>query len=135
MSLAYRPRQSARILADVRHTPAAGSPRDVHAILDLRWATGTGTLLGIYQRSPNGTFATHPVYPGDILNFLVPILNTSTGQVTTATQGTSLVVPAAGVSALLIYQALLPPGPVDLDIFVEDYSENLGYDWVTLTVP
>lgn len=120
----------------VRHVAngGAGPSRDVYAILDLRWATGTGVLLGLYQSTPQGALASIPVYPGDWVNFLFPILNKTTGVVTYAFQPVSLVVPAGGVGNLAIYQAPMPAGPVDLEIFVEDYAENLGYDLVTLTV-
>jgi len=103
--------------------------------LDLTYATGVGSTLGFFQQTSSGGLGGVDPAPGSTLNFQIPVLDTTTGTISYIAQVQTLVVPAGGVSALTIFEAALPSGSYDFDIFAQDYSENTSLDTVTLTVP
>ncbi len=122
-------------LAIMLHEPVSGPAQNLIVILNLDWATETGSILGFLEVTASGTLGSRQVVEGDLLTVQFPVWDTTTQTLTYQLGAATLTVPPGGASSLGLFTAQVPDGSIDVDIFAEDYAENIGVDTVTLTVP
>ncbi len=117
----------------VQYTPFGSvTPETLALYVTLDYAIGTGSIQGFFSFQASGAVSEVRVDPNDTVNVLLPVFDSTTGNITWNLSAASLTVPAGGLS---IAEYALPTGNYDFDIFAKDYAGNIGVDWVTLTVP